>query len=283
MKYYFEVVKYERNLPAKILPQNKPGHRCNTTIHWHKELELVYMVKGNLEVNINGRTIKVSDGDLYFVNSEDIHVSTAPDQNQINEYLVVLLSYDYMKDYYTKLGSVMFNLNENSKAQEKIKEYMKNLLNIYKKKDEFYKLAAKSELMKIYKTLLEDCTVYKKNHIQKDIGNNFSYAKKAIEYVGYNYKEEITLKDISAYVGLTPAYFSKYFKNITESTFIQFLNSIRLEHALNEIIYKDSTVTDAAFNNGFANVKSFINLCKRIYNCTPTEYKTKIQNNEIIV
>lgn len=276
MKYYFEVVKYEQNLPAKVLLQNKPGWRCNTNLHWHKELELVYMEKGHLDININGRDLSVNDGEMYFVNSEDTHISSAPDPNAGNNYVVVLLSVDFMKSYYKKLASVMFNVNDNLQAKQQIITCLKNLKHIYEVKDEFYQLDANCEILKIYKILLSQCVVYKKNNIPTRVEENFNYAKKAIEYIGINYKDEITLNDISAYVGLTPTYFSKYFKNITECNFTQFLNSIRLEHTLNEMFYENSTVTDAAFNNGFANVKSFINLCKKVYGCTPTEYKRKI-------
>lgn len=97
--------------------------------------------------------------------------------------------------------------------------------------------------------------------------------------MGQNYKEEITLNDIAALVGLTPSYFSKYFKNITESSFTQYLNGVRLEYALKDMIYNHDTVTNAALENGFANVKSFINLCKKVYGCTPNQYKKQFGDN----
>ncbi|HIR03348.1 MAG TPA: helix-turn-helix transcriptional regulator [Candidatus Scatovicinus merdipullorum] len=78
---------------------------------------------------------------------------------------------------------------------------------------------------------------------------------------------------MAALVGLTPAYFSKYFKRITESNFTQYLNNVRLEHALQDMIYDNLSVTDAALENGFANVKSFITFCKKVYGCTPMHYK----------
>ena len=56
MKYLYEKVDYEKNIPAKILMQDKPGWRCRTELHWHKELEIIYMISGHLDVTVNGRT-----------------------------------------------------------------------------------------------------------------------------------------------------------------------------------------------------------------------------------
>ena len=39
-------------------------------------------------------------------------------------------------------------------------------------------------------------------------------------------------------------------------------------------------ITDAAVNNGFANVKSLISQCKKTYGCTPGEYKKKLKKDE---
>ncbi|MEE1318321.1 MAG: AraC family transcriptional regulator, partial [Ruminococcus sp.] len=95
-----------------------------------------------------------------------------------------------------------------------------------------------------------------------------------------NYKNDISMKSVADLVGLSPTYFSKYFKNVADVSFIRYLNLVRLEHALNDMFYDNQNVTNAAMNNGFANVKSFIELCKKIYGHTPTEYKKRILANE---
>lgn len=112
-----------------------------------------------------------------------------------------------------------------------------------------------------------------------DANDNFHYAKEAIEYIGMHYTDNISLGEVSAYVGLSPSYFSRYFKSITKNTFVQYLNEVRLENALRDITENNVSVTNAALNNGFANVKSFIRMCKSVYNCTPTGYKIKYKSD----
>ena len=71
------------------------------------------------------------------------------------------------------------------------------------------------------------------------------------------------------------SYFSRCFKRITRISVMQYLANIRLESALRDIINENKSVTDAAFDNGLTSVKSFIELCKKVYNCTPGQYKSK--------
>lgn len=59
---------------------------------------------------------------------------------------------------------------------------------------------------------------------------------------------------------------------------MQYLANIRLGSALIDIVEKNKTVTDAAFDNGFTSTKSFIELCKKIYNCTLGQYKFKYES-----
>lgn len=55
-------------------------------------------------------------------------------------------------------------------------------------------------------------------------------------------------------------------------TFHTYLNDIRMVHALTDMENYGVTETEAALNNGFANVKSFIQTFKRNYKCTLSQY-----------
>lgn len=271
MTYIYEVVKYDGNLPGKVLMQDKPGWRCNTFLHWHKELEFVYMIDGVLDAKISGENTQIKSGEFYFCNSEEIHITSAPDKDKVIKYIVVLLSNEYMRPFCDQIDRIQFKIKEESRG--KISDMLRQLVSIMESGDEYKLLKVNAVFMNIYHLLLTECAVEKKNLLPINMPDNFAYAKTIIEYIGCNYTENINLKDMADLVGLTSSYFSKYFKNITGTNFTQYLNSVRLEHALNEMLFKGQTVTKAAMNNGFPNVKSFIEICKKIYGCTPMEYK----------
>ena len=88
-----------------------------------------------------------------------------------------------------------------------------------------------------------------------------------------NYASDISLTEIANYVGMTPAHFSKYFKDKNEMTFLKYLRRIRLDHAIKDLRDSEISVKDAALKNGFPNVNSMILTCKEIYGRTPLEMK----------
>ena len=278
MKYHYEVVKYDENLPGKILMQHKPGYRCNTVLHWHKELEFVYMIDGELDAKIGGKDVRISNGEFYFCNSEEIHITSAPDEKKITKYIVVLLSYDYIRSFYKEIDHFQFKISDKDKAV--ISDLLKKVILIKESDDQFMDLSLNIVLLELYRYLLKSCTEEKENMLPTNVPENFIYAKQAIEYVENNYKNNISMKSVADLLGLSPTYFSKYFKNVADVSFIRYLNLVRLEHALNDMLYDNQNVTNAAMNNGFANVKSFIELCKKIYGYTPTEYKKYILIND---
>ena len=105
-----------------------------------------------------------------------------------------------------------------------------------------------------------------------------AWAQEEDAYLRNACRQEIPLDEISSVVNLSPSYFSKYFKNVTQVSFSEYLANLRLENAIQDMLTKNSTVSAAAIENGFANVKSFITQCKKVYDCTPAQYKKKLLN-----
>lgn len=52
----------------------------------------------------------------------------------------------------------------------------------------------------------------------------------------------------------------------------------KLQHiqANNELINSDASITEIAFNNGFPNVKAFLEFFKKTYKSTPSKYRRHI-------
>ena len=96
------------SLPGKVLMQDKPGWRCNTFLHWRKELEFVYMIDGVLDAKISGENIQIKSGEFYFCNSEEIHITSAPDKDKVIKYIVVLLSNEYMRSFCDQIDRIQF-------------------------------------------------------------------------------------------------------------------------------------------------------------------------------
>ena len=277
MKFYQEKIEMDTIIPAKIYIGNTKGENCHYPLHWHNNIEFDLVLSGKIRGRINRKDINVNEGDFFFVNSGDLHETEANDKNTISA-ITILLSYDLLKKYCPDIDLYYFNFDEKKEAKKKIINLIIECADLYKNKKEFYELEISIILREICMILLKECR-QKRNDINFSMYEEKSIVniKRAITYMEENYDSELSLKNIADEIGMAPTYFSRFFKKTTRETFYCYLNKIRLYNAYKELINTDSSITEIALNNGFANVKSFIESFKKVYKCTPAKYKNKFK------
>lgn len=276
MKFYKEKVEINSLIPAKIYFGNTKGENTHYPMHWHNNIEIVFVISGEIKAKVNNSEFVVHKGEILFVNSNDLHETEANNKNEI-EAITILLSYDFLKKYYPQIDSYYFQLNGKEGDKKIIKELMIKCAEEYKHKGEVYELKISILLMELCRILIENCKVKRdrKNIIIQD-EKSIENVKKAIAYMEENYDLNLCLKDIAHEIGMAPTYFERFFKKNTGETFYSYLNKIRLYYSYKELINTDFSITEIALNNGFANVKSFIELFKKAYNVTPGKYRNNL-------
>lgn len=106
--------------------------------------------------------------------------------------------------------------------------------------------------------------------------NTINIAKR---YIENNFNKEICLDDVSRYVDLSTAYFSRLFKQQTGENFIDYLIKVRMERG--KALLHDTTLKtyQVGENVGYNNSKYFCKLFKNYTGYTPTEYRSKTKRN----
>ena len=100
--------------------------------------------------------------------------------------------------------------------------------------------------------------------------------KKAKEYIRNNYRDTITLNDVSAYVYLNPNYFSTLFKSKTGITFRQYLRDFRIQTSKELIRQGNLKVYEVADAVGYPEPAHFVRAFKEVEGISPTEYKNSL-------
>lgn len=274
----YEIVTADDNLPGKVMLYEKPGKECYTNKHWHKNLEIDYIIRGCMWTNLNGVDKDLYNGDYILVNSESVHQTCGKEPDEPVKYLVVLFSYNYIKSYFPDFDSYYFDVNKNEQVRARVRDLLKAIVFEAENPSEFSKLKTSCAMAQILMNLFTKC------RIKREIDPNSApaedapdYITKAINYIKDNFRHRITLEEISSFVGLTPTYFSRYFSACTGKTFKTYLNLVRLENTLIDIQQNGMSETRAALENGFPSVKAFITVFKSVYGCAPSEYVKKYQ------
>jgi len=94
-------------------------------------------------------------------------------------------------------------------------------------------------------------------------------------YVMKNFRERITLEEVSALANMTPSSFSRYFKTHTNKTFSEFLTGIRIGYSCKLLVEKQMSITQACYESGFNTLSNFNRQFKTYTHSTPMEYRRR--------
>lgn len=106
-------------------------------------------------------------------------------------------------------------------------------------------------------------------------GNKNDRLAAVFQYVKSNYKEEISLDEISKIANLTPTSFCRMFKAKTKKPFVEYLNEIRVANACKYLIETDLGISEIAYECGYKTASNFNKLFKKLTGTTPKEYRKK--------
>jgi len=116
------------------------------------------------------------------------------------------------------------------------------------------------------------------NYLEKKTDNKLDrVVYKAQEFIKANYNEDLTLKMVSDYLGLSESYFSRFFTKHTTISFSEYLISIRIDKAKQLLVKTNLKVFEVADKVGYPNIEHFSRMFKKITGYTPNNFKHSME------
>lgn len=112
----------------------------------------------------------------------------------------------------------------------------------------------------------------RKGSFYKDI-NGFD---RAIGFINENYHIKITLPQVAYEACMSISSFEKKFKSKMDTTFVSYLNELRISKAMDMLNNRELSMWDIAKANGFSNQYHFARTFKKIAMKTPTAYRKSL-------
>ena len=97
-----ETILWKEDLPVNVLAADVR----EWPIHFHEDLELIYLLKGKLTIKSGGYTHLLSGGDVFIVNSNEIH--SIESQSEENMVMFFYLKEKYFAEYHPELRQHFF-------------------------------------------------------------------------------------------------------------------------------------------------------------------------------
>ncbi len=246
--------------------------------HYHQNLDLLYVLEGSVDVVLDDREYHMMPEDVILINSNKRHKF----ENSGN-----LLAIRFEIDYYllsqtvgtTQILFLCNSVVDKNSAYDRLRNQMQEIIKYYYINSNSDNCHLQSLHYQMLHVLLANFMV--KTDETRILFDNNAQKERVSEiqsYIQGHYQSAISLNDLADKMYLSTAYLSKFIKKKFGMTFVDYLNNIRLFHAVDELIYTDKSLTHIAMDNGFATSAAFNKSFKRVFNVSPGEYRKNAEN-----
>lgn len=254
--------------------------QAETATHYHQNPEMFYVLRGNLDIKIDEKLYKMSSGDIVMINANKRHTVIGND-----ELLGARFEIDFhlLAEYMGSMQLLFWcnTVADRNHAYSKLRRLLDRILTRYFEKEEKSALYLNSLYFETLYVLTSNFLV-KADDVRLNLENSQDRmrVRQIQNYVQANYQSQISLNDLADRLYLSNAYLSKYIKKNLGMTFMEYLNNVRLFHAVDELMYSDKNLTHIAYDNGFPTSASFTKAFRDVYNESPSEYRKKMQEEK---
>jgi len=111
------------------------------------------------------------------------------------------------------------------------------------------------------------------NGTNREVFDYYPRLKRLHQYVEQTYSEPIPLEKAASIAALESSYFSTYFRAKVGITFTDWLRQVRIEKAMELMKAGDFSITEIAYEVGFADLTTFGRAFKQHTRMTPMDFK----------
>ncbi|CAM4253557.1 AraC family transcriptional regulator [Zobellia nedashkovskayae] len=255
----------------------------NNVWHYHPEIELVHVYGGSGKRQIGSHVSYYSKGDLILIGSNLPHCGFTNSLTDNESETVIQMKLDF-------LGNDFFDIPEMKKIQSlfemakggiafsgKTKRKIGEKMQILEYQTHFQRLLSILNILNELGNSKEFKILNAEGFSMETEVKDNDRINVVFNHVKNNFKEEITLDEISNMVSMTIPSFCRYFKKITNKTFVQFVNEYRLVHASKLLAEQPLSITEVCFESGFNNFSHFNKQFKAFTGQNPSEYRNELK------
>lgn len=260
----------------------RPGF--HVPLHWHDEIEILYIESGSLSITIHQTAYAGSAGDIFLVNPKEIHGMSAEDPSTRYHafvfplrFVTFLLRNNSSNDFYQPLSEgrlllhnhIYFNHISREKPLRELEAVILKLIALQKSKSVTRRMGIQLYCTELLYLLYAGDAFHRL--VPSDTAQDIN--REIITYLQNNYAGKISLHELANTFHMSEKYFSRYFKNNFQLTLTDYLSSLRLENASKLLSETTLPITEIALQCGFNNVSYFIRAFKDAFGCSPLRYR----------
>ena len=263
-------IEYEKK-KRQVIIQRREYLGCEA--HLHKEVEVVYVLKGRTKAYLDSKEIILEAGDLFFSFPNKVHYYVTEEEE--NSYLLIF-SPEYFPDFSTKMlkNAPVSPVIKKSALPANIKTILKNVYKAYTSE-----IPYKEEICRGYLNVLlgEALPLFDYEDVHT---NNTDMLFSMLDYCMQNYTENINLDTMATDLHVSKYYISRLFSKKIKISFNDYLNMLRINDAKERLIKGEDSVTQIGIAVGYNTIRSFNRAFLSQTGMQPREYRMKYRNTK---
>lgn len=263
-----------------INDQSYPRNPGFQVMHWHEDLQFIYVLDGEIEIETLDTSVQVNKGSGIFINKNVIHLVKKAFSCHYNSFIFP----DYFLKFY--FGSPGATFVERIVGKDELpiccfpKEmnWCKSILSalsrlayLENRKTEFYAYEVLCLLSALW---LEVC-----RNIQVPNGNTDTVIgirmQKFLQYISEHYGEDISLDRLAGSANVSKSECLRCFRASMQTTPYKYLTEYRLSKAAELLKNSDEPIGNIADSVGFRQVSHFGKCFKEKTGFSPRDYRKK--------
>ncbi len=266
----YELHSYEDPEYPMIFHFDTLTNGVSITPHWHINIELLYVQRGTLSVNVENKVIIANRGDIVVINSNCVHKIESVTAESY--YFCLILDYNFCK----KLGFDTVNSKFKALTEDlEMKNIFQLIINEGSLQKQYYKKAIRAlchtMLILLHRNQLTECLVDEDDDLFTL--ENVVLVKKVIDYVHEHTDVSVSLDDLAAHTAISKFHMCRVFKEITCITINHYITQFRLDRAKEYLLEGEMSIAEIAESCGFQSVSYFTKTYKKHYGHSPSQAK----------
>lgn len=281
-----QLLKITSGLSISFSARQDATPYVNNNWHYHPEIELIHIIKGEGTLFAGDTSIRFNEGDLILIGSQLPHYWRFDEAFTQKKPLPSFIELTQFCENFW--GNEFLLLPENKNICKLFERAKRGILVSDK-----ISIKAKNSLSKLIKAngserlvyLIQLLTILSKETNPKYISftHNFEFDSSENARINaiYNYslnhfKRKIYLKDVASVANLSTNSFCRYFKSRTKKSFSVFIIELRVGYACKLLAEKSLSIKEICFNSGFNSFTNFNKQFKALNGMQPNEYRKRM-------
>ncbi len=256
--------------------------------HFHPEYELTWIISGEGQRYVGSQIDDFQAGDLVLLGENLPHCWMNPyEENTLVKAIVIQFKADFWGENFSSLPEMQAirrllqqanaGFQATGATQTLVSQRMLSLLEASPTEKLLGLLTILHELSNSHELHSIDYTFPTQPSNQSDIIR----FQKVFSFMIEHFKEDLSLEAVAQIANLSPTSFCRYFKAITQKTFIEMLHEFRLHHVCQLLQKSDLSIQQIAFDAGFNDIPYFNKLFRKKYGITPNDYRKTMINKSL--